>query len=56
VQLDKFEPSMLHVKFAIPKLSIPINVKLTDVEDEDSLAGNIATIKRILESSFMSFL
>jgi hypothetical protein len=55
VQLDKFEPSMLHVKFAIPKLSIPINVKLTDVEDEDSLAGNIAK-KRILESSFMPFL
>ena len=26
---------MLHAKFEIPKLSVPINVKLIDVEDED---------------------
>jgi hypothetical protein len=54
VQLDGFEPSILHVKFAMPKLSVPVNLKLIDVEDVEPPFGIDVPLPSILEVMVVS--
>src|SRR5919199_3312292 len=54
VQLDGFEPSILHVKLAIPKLSVPVNVKLMDIEDVDPPFEIDVPLPSILEVMIVS--